>query len=223
MLPRVILFNAVSLDGRIDWFTPDQAQYYGLISTWGEDCTLVGSETIRHAVEGIPQEDKTVFNPVLTEPGDTRPILVIPDSRGKVRSWHVLKQWGFWRAFVALCTKSTPQEYLDYLQARHIDALIAGEERVHLRMALEELNARYGVKTVRVDSGGLLNGALLRAELVDEVSVLIYPSLVGGESPKSIFRASDLASAEGVIDLELIDMQKLEGGVVWLRYNVKRP
>ncbi len=222
MLPRVILFNAMSLDGRIDWFTPDQAQFYSLISTWKEDCTLAGNETIRDAIEEVSFEYKSIFEPPKHEPGDTRPVLAVPDSRGRVRSWHVLKQWGYWRDFVAICTKSTPQEYLDYLQARHIGVIIAGEERVHLHLALEELYARYGVRTVRVDSGGLLNGALLRAGLVDEVSVLIYPSLVGGESPNSIFRAPDLTGPKGVILLDLIDTQQIEGGVVWLRYKVKK-
>jgi len=41
---------------------------------------------------------------------------------------------------------------------------------------------------------GRLNGVLFRAGLVDEVSVLVNPCLVGGTSPRSIFRArSDLA------------------------------
>jgi 2,5-diamino-6-(ribosylamino)-4(3H)-pyrimidinone 5'-phosphate reductase len=222
MLPRVVVFNAVSLDGRIDWFQPDQAQYYGLISTWQEDCTLAGSETILHAIEEIPPEDKSVFVPAKPDPDDTRPVLAIPDSRGRVRVWHAIKKFGFWKAYVALCSPTTPREYFDYLRIRHIDAIVAGDKRVDLRAALEELNARYGVKTVRVDSGGTLNGALLRAKLVDEVSVLIYPSLVGGESPKSMFRAPDLATEEGVIPLELFEMRKIEGGVVWLRYKVNK-
>jgi hypothetical protein len=33
MLPRVILFNAVSLDGRIDGFIPDLGQFYELAAT----------------------------------------------------------------------------------------------------------------------------------------------------------------------------------------------
>ena len=32
---------------------------------------------------------------------------------------------------------------------------------------------------MRVDSGGALNGALLRAGLVDEISLLVHPVLVG--------------------------------------------
>ena len=54
------------------------------------------------------------------------------------------------------------------------------------------MNSRFGVKVVRVDAGGTLIGQLLRQGLVNEVSLLIYPSLVGGETQSSIFRAPDL-------------------------------
>jgi 2,5-diamino-6-(ribosylamino)-4(3H)-pyrimidinone 5'-phosphate reductase len=46
MLPRVILHNAVSLDGRIDWLTPDVGLFYELASRWKEDATLASSNTI---------------------------------------------------------------------------------------------------------------------------------------------------------------------------------
>jgi len=73
---------------------------------------------------------------------------------------------------------------------------------------------------VRVDSGGTLNGLLLRAGLVDEVSVLIHPYLVGGISPRSLYRASDLIAASGVLNLKLIGVDQLPGDLVRLRYGI---
>ena len=103
-----------------------------------------------------------------------------------------------------------------------------------LRAALEALNSRFGVKVVRVDAGCTLNGQLLRQGLVAEVSLLIYPSLVGGEKQSSIFRAPDLPAIaattatadpvtgpQSVISLELLHMERLKGDVIWLRYEVK--
>jgi 2,5-diamino-6-(ribosylamino)-4(3H)-pyrimidinone 5'-phosphate reductase len=89
-----------------------------------------------------------------------------------------------------------------------------------MRAALEEFNARYGGQTVRVDSGGILNGMLLRAGLVDKASILLHPALVGGTSQCSMFHALDLASSVGVIPLTLVDAETISEGLVWLRYKV---
>jgi hypothetical protein len=51
---------------------------------------------------------------------------------------------------------------------------------------------------------------------------LISPYLVGGETPKSLFRATDLNQANGVIGLRLIGQETLRDDVVWLRYGVVR-
>jgi len=93
---------------------------------------------------------------------------------------------------------------------------------VDYRAALEELNARYGVTTVRVDSGGTLNGALLREGLIHEVSLLLHPCLVGGETPRSFFRAADLDHPEDMVQLKLAHLEKLRDDVVWLIYEVVR-
>ena len=170
MLPRIILHNAISLDGRINGFPIDLRQYYELAATWKEDATLAGSQTFLSAASEAPPEDKSAFLPPEVDPHDHRPLLVIPDSRGRIRTWHYLKSLPYWRLFVALCTESTPKDYLNYLKEKHVDCINAGEDRVDLRDALEELNLRYGVKVVRVDAGGTLNGLLLRQGLVSEVS-----------------------------------------------------
>ena len=222
VLPYIIIHNAVSVDGRIDWFAPDIGQFYELAARWKEDATLAGSNTIFNPEGEVSEEDEEAFEPPKRDPNDLRPLLVVPDSRGRVRNWHVLRKQPYWRDIVVLCSHTTPRTYIDYLKKRHIDYIIAGDDHVDLREALEALNIRYGVKIIRVDSGGTLNGVLLRAGLVDEVSVLINPCLVGGITPRSIFRAPDLTSSESVIQLRLTHVEKLGNQVVWLRYEVIR-
>lgn len=228
MLPRVILHNAVSLDGKIDGFPIDLEQYYELVSTWKEDATLAGSDTFLRAASEAPPEDESALLPPRVDPDDLRPILAVPDSRGRIRTWHYLRSLPYWRGFVALCSKSTPQEYLCYLKERHIDIIIAGEDHVDLRAALLELHSRYGVRVVRVDAGGTMNGLLLSQGLVNELSVLVYPSLAAGKGRGSIFVApNQLAAAhssEGereAIPLKLMAAEKLKGDVMWLRYEVE--
>jgi len=222
MLPRVILHNAVSLDGRIDGFMPDIGKYYELAGRFKEDATLAGADTILSPMEPIPPEDERAFEPPHIDPKDPRPLLAVPDSRGRIRHWHYLRAQPYWRTMVALCSKTTPNDYFDYLKKRHVDWIVAGDDHVDLRAALEELVRRYGVKVVRVDSGGTLNGVLLRAGLVSEVSVLIHPTLVGGATVNSLFRGPRPDSPAGAVALKLTHVDEFDGGLVWLRYEVAR-
>lgn len=81
-LPRVILHNAVSLDCKIDGFTPDIGLFYELASTWKEDATLAGADTLLAAIlESDNADDLEPSKPPVIRRGDKRPLLVVPDSR----------------------------------------------------------------------------------------------------------------------------------------------
>jgi 2,5-diamino-6-(ribosylamino)-4(3H)-pyrimidinone 5'-phosphate reductase len=221
MLPVVVIHNAVSVDGRTDWFTANIEKFYDITNVWKEDATLAGSDTLLAAYGEVSEADESNdFEATPVEPGDTRPLLVVPDSRGRLRIWHLLKKEEYWRDIIVLCSKTTPEDYLVYLDRRHVKYIVCGEDQVDFKMGLDEINTRYGVNTVRVDSGGTLNGILLRAGLVHEVSILIHPCLVGGTSPRSMYKAADLGTAEDVIELKFLDIKKPEGDLLWIRYQV---
>lgn len=213
MLPYVVIHNAVSVDGRMDRVGVDLELYYSLISTWKEDLTLVGSETFMDA-----EQWEAWVHDGNTDP--SKPLLSVVDSRGRFKRWEKAVPSPYWRAGVALCSRSTPQDHLEYLRRVGVDAIVTGKEKVDLREGLERLASDHGAKVIRVDSGGTLNGALLRAGLIDEVSVLMLPQLIGGTTPSSLFRAEDLPANAAPIPLELISSRELKGGTLWLRYRV---
>ena len=64
-LPYLILYNAVSVDGRIDHFPVDMGLFYSLISIWKEDATLSGCDTLLNAYppELVAKEGKDIFAP----------------------------------------------------------------------------------------------------------------------------------------------------------------
>jgi len=221
MLPRIILHNTVSVDGRmdLDWSIADIGLYYELASRWNADAILSGSNTILTAPDQAAGEADETIGPQ-NDPTDLRPLFVVVDSRGQIHNWNFLRKQPYWRDVIVLCSRSTPGAYLDELHKKEVGYIMAGDDRVDLRAALEQLNAHYRAKTIRVDSGGTLNGILLRAGLVDEVSVLIHPALVGGTSSRSIFVAPDLTSAAGAIRLKLNHIEKMRGDAVWLHYEV---
>ncbi len=151
-----------------------------------------------------------------------RPLLVIADSRGRVRCWDAIRKWPYMRDVLALCSTSTPQQYRDYLRERKIGAIVAGDDHIDMRPALEALNKDYGVKTVRVDSGGTLNSVLLQAGVVDEVSVLVHPYLAGGLPDPTMFDPHKAGFNDLQVPLAHVHTEVMGNGIVWLRYLVEK-
>ena len=222
MKPRVVLHNAVSADGRLVGYPANLEIYYELAGCFKEDVTLVGSRTLLESPDGavIGREPKGIPELPAIDPRDNRPILAVPDSLDRIKNWAHLRTLPFWRDVLALSTSSASLDQIDRFHRQGVPYFLAGQFKVDLAAALFSIGARYGAKTVRVDAGGKLNGALLRAGLADEISLLIHPRYVGGVTPCSLFQAEDLIAAEGVIELELTGNETLAGGLVWLRYNI---
>lgn len=225
MKPKVIIFNGLSLDGRMDGGEGqiDMGLYYKIAASWNADAMLSGSGTMLAAVME-PAEEAVTELP--SEPKELHPLaipfMVVADSRGRFHHWRSMQVQPFWRETVALCSRLTPKEYLRELESARVPYIVAGDDKVDFCQALEELNTRFSIQTIRVDSGGILNGVLLRAGLVDEVSVLIDPILVGGESPRSLFVAPDITSPQQTIPLRLIHFEQVAEHVLWLRYEIQR-
>jgi 2,5-diamino-6-(ribosylamino)-4(3H)-pyrimidinone 5'-phosphate reductase len=219
-LPRVLVHVAVSADGRTGGFGVDLELYYGLAQRWKEDATLTGADTLL-AAEGLPRDKPRGpghEHPI--DPRDKRPLLVVTDSRGRVRCWEALRHTDYWRAPLALVTRKTPRRALEHLRRQRVETLIVGADRVDLRRALERLHDRFGIQRLRVDSGGSLAGALLRAGLVHEVSLLVHPVLVGGDAPASFFREIERARAAEPLKARLLGARRITGGLLWLRYGL---
>jgi len=222
MLPKVILHTAASLDGRITNFPADLELYYTLAAQWNPDAILFGSGTVIAAAREnpaleVPPEHGEMFVPPEGSP-DPRPLLVIADSRGKVRCWDAIRKWPYMRDLIALCSGTTPEDYLDYLNERRIDTIRTGSDRIDMRAALEALNRDYGVKTIRVDSGGTLNSVLLHEGLVDEVSVLIHPFIAGGIADPTLCDPVNAGIADLQVPLTHQHTEVMANGIVWSRY-----
>jgi len=216
----------MSLDGRITNFPADLDLYYSLAARWNPDAVLFGSETVLAAVRDnpaleVPPEHEEMFMPPKSAP-DPRPLLVIADSRGRVRCWDAIRKWPYMRDVLAFCSSSTPQEYLDHLAERKISAIVAGEDHIDMSAALKELNRQYRVTTVRADSGGTLNSVLLAAGVVDEVSVLFHPFLAGGRAEPTMFDPLKAGFNDLQIPLTHLQTEMLANGIVWIRYSVAK-
>ena len=225
--PRVICHMIASVDGRIvtdDWpLSPEGRRQYELVhATYEADGWLCGRVTmeqhfaasVRSDAElareyaGAPRED-------FVAPGAHDSFAFAVDPRGRLL-WESGDLDG--DHLVAVLTERVPDDYLAGLRARGVSYLLAGREAVDLPLALEKIGARFGVRTLMLEGGGGINGGLLRAGLVDEVSLLVAPVADGRVGMPSLFDIAGDGSVPRRLVLE--GVERRADDVLWLRYRV---
>lgn len=80
-----------------------------------------------------------------------------------------------------------------------------------------------GVERITIQSGGELNAVLIRAGLIDELSVVIAPVLIGGKDTPTLVDGVSLSTAEDLRllrPLELIEAKKLDDSYMHMKYRV---
>ncbi len=249
--PQVIVLNSASVDGRVA-VSRDALLLYGdkrwsaiegqnnfdvfewLRATFKPQAMLEGSGSFVRddeapaplpPFEGDPASLYQDFLPdaIVYRPGHVGWFTAV-DGRGRIR-WQFKEYpdeaWKGWYA-LAWVARQTPPEYLAYLQCEEIPYLVAGETRVDLALAMQKMREKLGVTCLASTAGGKLNGALVRAGLVDEINIFLHPGIIGGFDVPSLFDSPALRADEMPVRLNLISAQVQAGGRVWLRYQVAR-
>ncbi|GAA0677847.1 2,5-diamino-6-(ribosylamino)-4(3H)-pyrimidinone 5'-phosphate reductase [Natronoarchaeum mannanilyticum] len=137
------------------------------------------------------------------------PARVVADSRARTPTdARVLDDEATTYVLVA---DAAPAERVAALRSAGAEIVRAGEDRVALPAALEQLEAA-GIDRLMVEGGGELIFSLFEDGLVDELSVFVGPKLIGGRD------APTLADGEGFVEefpaLTLEDVERLDDGVV---------
>ena len=122
-------------------------------------------------------------------------------------------------SIVCILPKTAPAFYLEYLQRKGISYLFAGTKGNDLRAAMQTLAETFGVESLSLQGGGIIDGAFLQAGLIDELSLVIYPGIDGSKDSTSIFHYIGKGNPSQVQSLELLSVQEMGNGVLWLRYK----
>ena len=99
------------------------------------------------------------------------------------------------------------ERYLGYLESMEIPYIFAGETEIDVELALFKLKNILGCETLILEGGSIVNGYFQRADVIDELSLVISP-VTGEKDDKSLFM-------DGVIsEYELIKAENVNGNVV---------
>ena len=241
--PRVICHMMASVDGRIitdDWpLTAEGRRQYELLhATYAPDGWLCGRVTMeRHFAAGVrseaevarehhsPRSGDALAPPRedFVAPGEHDSFAIAVDPRGRL-VWESGDLDG--DHLIAVLSERVSDDYLAGLRAAGVSYLLAGREDhsggsgrvVDLPLALEKIGRRFGVRTLMLEGGGGINGALLRAGLVDEVSLLVAPVADGRVGTPTLFDVAGEGSAPRRLALE--GVERRADDVLWLRYRV---
>ena len=226
--PRVICHMMTSLDGRIltdSWpISKDGRQQYELVHQgYDPDGWLCGRVTMeQHFAQGtrpeaeVAREYRGGPREDFAAPGDHDSFAFAVDTHGRL-AWGTNDIDG--DHVVAILAERVSDEYLRFLRGRGVSYLLAGAPEVDLALALEKIGARFPVKTLMLEGGGRINGGMLRAGLIDEVSVLVSPVADGRIGTPALFdvEGDDVTPTRLTID----KVETRADGVLWLRYRVE--
>ena len=82
-----------------------------------------------------------------------------------------------------------------------------------------------GIERVTIQSGGTMNTELVRACLIEELSLVVAPILVGGSKTSSLLDGVDIVSTDdlsSIADLDLINVTEMSGSYIHYRYSVRK-
>ena len=228
--PHVICHMMVSLDGRIHpsrWTeSPDGARgdwsrlYERLHETFAADAWLVGRVTMAEMSKANahpPAVVGAVERPHRFARRGAGVYAMALDRDGKL---HFGAPDVGGDPVVVLLGPGVPDSHLAELASDGVSYVVAQDEAMDVGALLEVVGRELGVRRILLEGGGHVNGALLAAGLVDELSLLVAPAIDGGEGVTGAFDAG-AAGLAGKAKLRLTSVETLEHGVVHLRYAVE--
>ena len=213
-----------SLDGRIDCAMTEQIDdtnhYYDALDELNCPSTLEGKQTLamHYALPGefaskspVQVAGKQVYKAI-----DSGGYAVGVDTHGTLL-WDEDPAKHFGKPLLIILSEAVNQEYLDYLKARNISFITAGQETIDLRAAMEILGSEFGVERLAVVGGGHINGSMLDLGLIDEVSMMYGYGIDGRQGMAAAFdgRPEDRSP----VRLTFQSVKELDG-IVWMRYTV---
>ncbi len=224
--PYVICHMVPSVDGRIvtgGWKLPGTllSEYERTAATFDADAWIIGRISMEPYAGRAKVPARAPRAPIprtdFVARTDAASYAIAIDPSGKLR-WESASIDD--EHVVTVLTERVPDRYLAFLRSKGVSYLFGGKRRIDLRTVLRKLRARLGIRTLLLEGGGGINGSFLEADLIDELSVLFAPVADGGVGTPTLFDAH--RGAGTARHLKLLSVERRRGGLLWVRYAVRR-
>jgi 2,5-diamino-6-(ribosylamino)-4(3H)-pyrimidinone 5'-phosphate reductase len=228
--PYVICHMIASIDGKIlsrRWKHLSLAKdvtslYESTASEYEVSSWMIGTKTLKEffpQAQTLSESDAELPGGDFNAKGNAESFAIVCDANGSIMldDNHIGGDH-----IVVIITEKVGTAYRSHLKKLGISYLIAGRDEINLLEALEKLSSIFGLKKIFLEGGGLINGAMLQAGLIDEISQLIVPVVDGGGAEISgLYDIRDKQTDKAAFALSLIEQKTLAHGTQWLRYKVK--
>ncbi|MDD6314001.1 MAG: dihydrofolate reductase family protein [Porphyromonadaceae bacterium] len=222
MKPYIVCHMMSSVDGRIDCamteVIEDSDVYYTALDSLKLDAVLEGRVS-RQMHYALPERFHTADATPVGE--ESYHIAHLADRYDIAVDTHGTLRWPASASvdnLLVITDERCPREYHKYLTDNGISWIAVGKEGIDFARAMEILGDVFGVKRLGVVGGGHINGAFLKAGLLDEVSLMIGGGIDG--------RAGMTAVFDGITPADYpptrLNLERVErlGNTVWLRYSL---
>jgi len=128
-----------------------------------------------------------------------------------------------WVKVLYLVTTNTAHPAYKVKEQHSNIIIINYEKEVDLDDLFKVMYSKYGAEKITLQSGGTLNAQFLRQNLIDHVSIVIAPCLIGGKDTQSLIGGSSLQTEHdlhNIKPLKLVSCTVLNNSYVHLQYDV---
>lgn len=133
-----------------------------------------------------------------------------------------LKYMTNWGKFLYLVTTNKNHPAFKLKDKLSIE-VIYYEKEIDLADLLKKMKQQYKAKRITIQTGGTLNAQWIRQGLIDNVSIVVAPCLIGGENTQSLIGGESLHTLQDlnkIKALKLIKNETLKNSYIHLRYKV---
>jgi len=121
---------------------------------------------------------------------------------------------------IEVLSQDVSDTFLAHLQDKGVSYIFGRKNELDLSLVTQKLKRLFGIETLLLEGGGIVNGSFLQEGLIDEISLVVIPEVECSEKAISLFQTGKyLANNTIAASFRLKEAKKLDDGGLWLFYQ----